>query len=514
MGVIDNIRKIFSGRGEMFTSFNSPSAHFTGNYKHLYSQSFDGEKNLGEIGPAKNYIPDYELLRVRSWQSYLESEITQTVMNKSILWMVSKGLKLEAEPSKIVLESEGINLDIERFSRIAEARFALWAKSKNCSHSKMLNLSDLAKQAYKDAKIGGDGLVVLRLEKGVPTIQLIDGAHVKTPMNKLMDPSVRYGIQFNEKGEHQGYYVSTSALDYEYIPAKSRATGLRIAFMVYGNRYRVDSNRGMPLIAACLETLKKLERYKEATVGSAEERQKIVMQIVHQAYSTGEDPMIRNVAQAFDAGTSSDMLPKDVNGEQLSNRVAATTNKQVFNMPVGSEMKAMESKNELYFKEFYETNFNIVCAMLAIPPNVATSVYNDSFSASRAATKDWEHTITVGREDFGSQFYQPIYEFWLHTEILKNKIDAPGYLAASTSNDLMTLEAYRTARFTGPMFPHIDPLKEVNAERAKLGPLAANIPLTTVERATEVLNGGDSDANMSQFADELSRFKAEDESED
>lgn len=503
MGRIQNIWRSLVGNTEQLPQ---PQAHFTGQYRHLYSQTFDGEKNLGEIGPAKNYIPDYELLRIRSWQSYLESEITQTVMNKSILWMVSKGLKLEAEPSKVVLESESIDLDIEKFSRITEARFSLWGKSKMCSHNKMTTLSDIAKQAYKDSKIGGDVLVVLRLEKGVPTVQLIDGAHVKTPMNKLMDPKVKYGIQYSDNGEHEGYWISTSSLDSQYIPAKNKSTGLRTAYMVYGNRFRIDSHRGMPLIAACLETLKKLERYKEATVGSAEERQKIVMQIIHDANSTGDDPMIKNIANAYDVGNSSDMLPKDVNGEQLSNRVAATTNKQVFNMPIGSKLQALESKNELYFKEFYETNFNIVCAMLAIPPNVATSVYNDSFSASRAATKDWEHTITVGRDDFGNQFYQPIYEFWLHTEVLKNKIAAPGYLGASYSNEYMVLEAYRTARFTGPMFPHIDPLKEVQAERAKLGPLADDMPLTTLEKATEALNAGDSDANMSQFKDELARY--------
>jgi hypothetical protein len=50
-------------------------------------------------------------------------------------------------------------------------------------------------------------------------------------------------------------------------------------------------------------------------------------------------------------------------------------------------------------------------------------------------------------------------------------------------------------------------LKEVNAERRKLGPLADNIPLTTVEQATEVLNGGDSDSNIQQFSEELIQAK-------
>ena len=72
---------------------------------------------------------------------------------------------------------------------------------------------------------------------------------------------------------------------------------------------------------------------------------------------------------------------------------------------------------------------------------------------------------------------------------------------------LGALALTRNARFTGPMFPHIDPLKEVNAERAKLGDLAKDIPLTTVEAATEALNGGDSASNLEQFIEELKSAK-------
>jgi capsid protein len=134
--------------------------------------------------------------------------------------------------------------------------------------------------------------------------------------------------------------------------------------------------------------------------------------------------------------------------------------------------------------------------------NVAMSHYTDSFSASRAATKDWEHTIHVERTIFWRRFYQPIWILFLHLEVLKNKIEAPGYMQAFQEGNTTVLNAYRKARFTGPLFPHIDPLKEVKAEREKLGTRGAHIPLTTVEAATEVLNGGDSDNNMSQFAEE------------
>jgi len=113
----------------------------------------------------------------------------------------------------------------------------------------------------------------------------------------------------------------------------------------------------------------------------------------------------------------------------------------------------------------------------------------------------------VTRNNFSSTFYQNIYNFWLETEILKNKIQAPGYLKAAQENDIMVLDAYRNARFVGPPVPHIDPVKEVAAERLKLGDTAASIPLTTIEAATERLNGGEAASNMEQYSTELQKSK-------
>lgn len=172
-------------------------------------------------------------------------------------------------------------------------------------------------------------------------------------------------------------------------------------------------------------------------------------------------------------------------------------------MPIGSELKALDSKNEMHFKEFYEAHWNIICACFNVPPEVAMSKYDSNFSASRAALKDWEHTLNVERYEFSHQFYKPLYKYVLETEILKNKIHAPGYLMARIKGDDILVEAYSSARFIGTPVPHIDPVKEVQAERLKLGGLGANLPMTTLEKATEVLNGGESLGNMQQYAQEL-----------
>jgi len=92
-------------------------------------------------------------------------------------------------------------------------------------------------------------------------------------------------------------------------------------------------------------------------------------------------------------------------------------------------------------------------------------------------------------------------------EVLNKNISAPGYFTAMLAGDQMTMDAYKAGRFIGANVPHIDPLKEVEAERAKLGPLADQLPLTTVEKSTETLGGGDSENNIKKFSKELDEGK-------
>jgi capsid protein len=521
MGIKDKILEALNLQQKKITHTSTPqpkasrsfssSGQYSGN---SWTLSFNGEKNLGELGPVIDYQIDYPTLRARSWQAFLESEVAQLVFKKYCTWIISKGLRLKSEPDTEVLRSEGININSEAFNEVVEARWKVWANSSMSTFDNQRNLHYAAKETLKNAIVGGDMLVVLRYENGAVNVQLIDGAHICSPVgivnyieelktsgNKIID-----GIEMTQKGEHVAYYVKTKDFGaYDRIPAKN-SLGHKIAFMVYGMEYRIDSKRGMPLISTVMETIKKMERYKEATLGSAEERQKIVYQIVHEAFSTGENPIAQQLAKAFDVDNTNIDLPQTIDGNNLANTVAASTNKQTYNMPQGAEMKTLESRNELYFKDFYNTNIDVICAVIGIPPNVAMSMYNDSFSASRAATKDWEHTIEVVRGDFATQFYQPIYNFWLHMEILTNKVSAVGFMQNFARGNFMAVCAYQSARFVGSMFPHIDPLKEVNAERQKLGIYGRGLPLTTLEDATEALGGSEADSNIRQYIEEIKLF--------
>lgn len=482
--------------------------------KTLFTHSFNGEKNFGEIGPPKVFSIDYDSLRARSWQSFLESEVTQTVLSRYDTWVIGSGLKLQSEPNKKVLELEKVKLDVQEFSETVEAYFSLFRESKAVDYSERRPFDELASIAHKNSLVGGDVLVILRYENDNMSVQLIDGAHVQSPMYgsdaypTMLASGLRLmnGIEVDEKDRHIAYYVRNIKGMYDRIPAKG-STGLQMAYLVYGLEYRLNNVRGLPLISAVLETLKKLERYKEATVGSAEERQKIALAVEHAVESTGENPFEKQLTRAWNVNESNEDIVRDDIGKNLTNDIIATTNKQVINLPQGAKLTSLETKNELYFKDFYGVNIDLVCAALSIPPNVAMSKYDASFSASRASLKDWELTLNVKRKKFSTSFYKPIFIFWLEIMILKNKIQAPGYFQARMKGNNFIVDAYRKVRFVGSPVPHIDPVKEVMAERLKLGSTGAHIPLTTPEMATENLGGGEFISNATQYALDLDKLK-------
>lgn len=515
-------KRLFKPTAKAITK--TPTADFSaaanGSYSHLLSVSYSGEKNLGEMGPAIDYRLDYDLLRVRSWQSQLESDVCKTIIKRYVAWVIGRGLKLQCEPEENVLLSEGIKIDKQKFSDLVEARFNLYKKTKRSDYAEMKSIDKIAATAFKNAIVGGDVLVIQRFDGENVTVQLIDGVHVQSPMygsewypTALANgSSVINGVEIDEKGKHVAYYVRIYAanktfLRYDRIEARSRETGLQVAFLIYGSEHRLNNVRGLPLLAACLETAKKMERYKEATLGSAEEVAKFVYQVVHENFSDGSNPLGDRLAEASGFELDKPEMTRDAAGNKVAAQVAASTNKQAINMPIGAELKPVTYQGTLSFKEFYEVNTDLLCATVGIPPNVAMSKYNDSFSASRAAIKDWEHTLHIERDDFAFQYYDNIYSFWLEIQILQNKIQAPGYLMAKKTNNSMVLAAYRKTRWVGSQVPHIDPEKEVRAERLKLGETASAIPLTTVEASTEALNGGESMANMTQYSQELETSK-------
>jgi capsid protein len=478
------------------------------------SYVFNGEKSAGELGNPIDLLPDYQSLRLRAYEFDLTADVVKIITGKFIEWVVATGLKMRSEPNEDVLNFEGIRENLKDFKNNVESYFALWASDKLSDYSGMIDFHDHAKDAFKTSFLGGDCLVVLRVDDNYNLrVQVIDGQHVCTPLlssdfileAEARGNKIKHGIEINKKREHVAYYVVTDGNDpfnsHERIEAKSKATGLTMAWMVYGTKHRIDHLRGVSQLTAILEKVKKIDRYTEASVSAAEERAKIPYTIEHSRFSDGENPLLSRTKVHTGAETAESSYAK---GEALAGNVAKTTGKTVWNMPIDSKMKPLESNSEMNYEPFFKAVFVQLCASVNLPPEVALQQYNSNYSASRAATNGFAFILDIKRNELAKSFYHPIYKVWLHLHILKNKVSAAGYLPAFLNKNKYITSSYAVAKFVGKRIPHIDPKKEADALRKMIGdPTKGELPLITHEDATEQLGNGDYYENVKKFNQEL-----------
>lgn len=457
----------------------------------VVSKSFDGEKTPGELGVVLNSIPDYQRLRIRAYDAEMRSDIVKIITERFFQWVVGSGLKLQAEPNIDLLKLEGIDESWESFKNNVESRFNVYSKSKFSDYSNMQNLHQKALEAYKTAFIGGDCLVICRIENSFLNVQVVDGSHIQTPFGNdfVKEATTRgnyicHGIELNSRGEHIAFYIKKKDLKFERVAVYGEKSKRKLAWLIYGEKKRVDHVRGISQLSQVLEKLNKLDRYTEASVGKAEQAANIAYTIEHDNYSTGEGIVEKAVQQKMKvSGTLQDGYAL---ADGLANRISETTSNQTFNMPVGASLKAFGTQIETNFEQFYKAVLNSLCASIGVPSEVAMQMYNSNYSASRAAINSFGYVVDLGRDKFSEDFYKPIYKLYLEVEVLKNKVPAKGLISALQREDLMVIEAYSQCRFIGKNMPHIDPLKEVKAVMEMI-----NLGLISREQATEDLNKGD-----------------------
>lgn len=479
----------------------------------VVNKVWDGEKTLGELGAVVRNIPDFDRLRLRSYDAYATKDIVKIIASKHFYWTIGSGLKLQCEPNRIVLGSEGISdVDFSDFQKSVENRFMVYANSKECDYLKEKNLHELALDFYQGKFLGGDCLCIIRYDDNGPNAQFISGEHIRNPeidseyysFATNSGNRIEHGIEMDSKGKHIAYYVNTKPkstdliCEYERIPAYGAKTGKRLAWIISGDKICPDHARSVPAISQSLEKINKLDRYTESAVTNAEQAANIVYTVTHDKDSTGESPTDRAIAQRRGSAIAN-VQDGYTLGDGLANKITQQTSGKTYNMTPGSKLEAFSSKIETNFQEFYDPVFNTISAGVDIPPEVAMQKYSSNYSASRAAINSFGYIITINRTTFSSQFYIPFYKLWLEYQILTSKIKAEGYL--ENIDNFMVTESYSQCRFIGKNMPHIDPLKEIKAVREMLG-IDGATPLISREQATEMLNAGQWDENFMKSLEE------------
>lgn len=489
-----------------------PKASYKQTEYQIYETIWDGEKTTGELGAPLSYMPDYSGLSYRSWQAFTESDLAQILVKATVNWVIGTGLKIQSEPTESIIESEGFAFDKKTFTKQLEDRFRTYAKTNAATYSQMENYNKIQRTAYLNSIVGGDVLCVMRVGKNnLPTIQLIDGIFVQNPRleeRDLIDKrgnEIIHGVERNkETKKHVAYYVLNSDNTFTRIMAEGKNTGREMAFFLYGSEYRIDSVRGMPLLSAVLEKMKKLDRYTEAIVGSAEEAAKVPWVWEHSRDSTGENPDFGKLGEMLgdpNSTTSGESNIIDMTAQTTA--VRRTFGKEPYNLPIGASLKKLDSAMEKDQEAFITGNYIYICAALETPYEVALMKYVNSFSSSRMASQSYLTILNIKRQLFNDAFNNKFLNLFLDTQILSDKIKADGYFSAVNKGDVILLQAYRNARFTGPGVPQADPSKEVKAVVAQI-----NSNLLTHDEGIERLgNKSDFDNTIDRLSEENKMIK-------
>ncbi len=423
----------------------------------------DGEKFTGGFGPTQLLTADYWTLRARSTQLFETNLYARGLIRRLVTNVVNTGLFLEATPEESLLGFEEDGL--ADWSEDVEIRFGLWANDpKLCDFSERQTFGAMQAEAYREALIAGDVLAVLSQDQRtkLPRLRLISGSKIQTPFDAPSRPGTRivHGVELDSSDRQIAYWVTQDDGTSKRLPAWGEKSGRRLAMLVYASDKRLDDVRGKPLLALCLQSLKEIDRYRDAIQRKAVINSILAMFIKREVAGTPS----KSITSA--AVRSGQQLTVDTEGEQRSFKTAEFNPGLIIEqLKAGETPEAFQSNGTTEeFGTFEEAIIQTVAWAHGLPPEILRLSFSSNYSASQAATNELRMQLEPWRCDWGSSFCQPVYVEFLVSSVLADKVKAKGLLEAwRDSNQWDTFAAWCASDWNGQIKPAIDLLKLIKA---------------------------------------------------
>jgi lambda family phage portal protein len=454
-----------------------------------------GDKYYGGFGPTQIFEMDYYTLRERSGQLFRENLYARGLVRRLVTNEINTGLTLEATPDGPIL---GMTDDqVGAWSDNVESRFGIWSKNpKLCDYNQRDVFGKIQRQARREAIIDGDVLVILHQSKinGLPQIQLIKSKNVDNPSDQTTlraGHTIDYGVERNAKGEHVAYWVLQEGKDAKRVPAYGARSGRRIAWLVYGSDKRLDEVRGEPLLSLVLQSLKEIDRYRDAAL-----RKAVINSILAMFIEKGEPKMGTKPISGISTKKDSVDVEDDTNAVRQF-KVAQQIPGMVIEELQHGEKPTPHSTagTDVNFGPFSEAIIQAIAWANEIPPEILRLTFSSNYSASAAAINEFRMYLNMKRTGIGDTFCHPVYEEWLISEVLATRIIAAGFLAAW--RDLRQYDifgAWVASDWSGAIKPSTDIVKQ-----AKGYEIQVDRGWITNARVARELNGSKFDNNIKQI---------------
>lgn len=439
-------------------SIPSVSIDALGPYVPTNFTDFNGEKFPGGFGITNIFTTDYWALRVRSEQLFKDNLYAKGLIRRLITNEISSGLFPESNPDSKILKIS--NEELTPWTETVEARFEMWADSPTtCDYYQESTFGKLQQTARREALICGDVLVVIGQSQRtkMPTVRLISGSRVRTPLEApRAGNKIKHGVELDSLGRVVAYWIQQDDLTSKRLPAFGEKSGRRIAWLVFGAERRLDEVRGEPLLSIVLQSLKEIDRYRDAATRKAVVNSILAMFIKKTQDKPGSLPLTGGAVRKNTLG------PDLTQRQNRSFNMAQSIPGVVFEeLQTGEEPVGFNSQGtDVNFPAFEAAILHAIAWANEVPPEILTLAFQNNYSASQAAINEFKQYLNKIWVDFGQSFCTPIYNEWLVSECLLGRIDARGFLEAwgdPTKYD--TFGAWARVSWYGSIKPSTDMLK-------------------------------------------------------
>lgn len=456
--------------------------------------------------PQEDIDSNIPILRQRSRSLYMSAPLAVSAIKTNRTNIIGEGLKL-----KSTIDAEFLGFTPEQateWQQKAEREFKFWAGSKFCDSTRVNNFYEIQQVACMSWLMNGDACILLEYEKPSRAfpyglrIHLIESDRVSTPhttgnnvylyaTNPDNGNRIFNGVEVDKNNRVVAYHICNTypnsnlyaKKEWKRVKAFGDRTGAPGVLMIFETE-RAEQYRGVPYLAPVIESLKQLTRYSEAEMMAA------VINGIFTVFVTSES----GTSEFGFTGVVDDedrVSDDDINYEIGPGLV------NVLNP--GEKIDIADAKRpSSNFDAFVTSLAKYVGAALEIPVEVLMKSFMSSYSASRAALLEAWKAFRMKRAWIAADFCQPVYELFLSEAIANGRLHAPGFFL-----DPLIRAAYCGAQWNGPAQGMVDPVKEVSAAEKRI-----QIGISTRQRETTELLGGDFERNVAQLARENQIMKA------
>ncbi len=432
---------------------------------------------------------DLPTLRDRSRDLARNSPIAVGAISTTLTNVVGTGLKLQSRIDREILSFTEEQADA--WEAKTEREFRLWADSRECDSTRKLNFASMQELAFRQVLEAGEAFTLLPKfqRQGSPyllKLQMVEGDRVCNADNLPNSKNLIEGIRKDDQGaateyhilkQHPGApYYSQEGRQWDRVPAFGSKTGLPNVIHLF-RVLRPGQTRGVPYLSPVIETIKQIGTYTDAEIMAA------VISAFFTVFIKTESGKLDMDLTGMGAET----------GAKASDTDMKLASGAILGLAKGEEIQvANPSRPNAVFGAFMTSILEQIGTALEIPYEIIIRHFSASFSASRAALLEAWRFFSGRRTWLATNFCQTVFESFLYEAVASGRIIAPGFFAEE-----MLRKAYSGSEWIGDAPGYIDPAKDVDAAKARI-----DARLSTVDRETTLLTGGDYEKNLPRIRKE------------